>query len=326
MISYLIPKNADGQRLDRFLVKFMPGAGKGLLMKMLRKKRIKRNSRRAEPKDMIRQDDVLTFYFSEETFDKFRGLANQKPPTDKALPKILTDLVSPPLYEDARLLAVNKPAGLLTQPDRTGAPSVADLAARYSSGTFHAAPANRLDRGTSGVILIPKDYDTQKKLSAAIRNHKTEKTYLALVFGQITAPGTCDDRLTRANNKTQIAAASKDSKSKRALLRYTPVKHNDQYTLLKIRLYTGKTHQIRVQLAHLGHPIVGDVKYGSADANRELKKRFGLSHPLLHAAHYALNTKNLAFDIQAPVTDPAFHQMLCALQWNAHPDEKRGKK
>ncbi|MGN0193908.1 MAG: pseudouridine synthase [Pseudoramibacter sp.] len=325
MITYRIPQSADGQRLDRFLTKFMPDAGKGLLMKMLRKKRIKCNGRRADPRDMITQGDVLTFYFSEETFNKFRGKSEQKPSKSQALPEVLTDLTTPPLYEDAHLLAVNKPAGLLTQPDRTGAPSVADLAARYSTGTFHAAPANRLDRGTSGVILIPKDYDTQKKLSQAIREHQTQKTYAALVFGQITEPGACDDRLIRNNNKTQIAAPAKDSKSKRAVLHYSPIKSDAHYSLLKIRLYTGKTHQIRVQLAHLGHPIVGDVKYGSADANRELKKQFGLSHPLLHAMRYSLDTPDFAFDIEAPITDPAFNRILNALQWDVKPSRKRGE-
>ncbi len=325
MIDYRIPQTADGQRLDRFLMKFMPGAGKGLLMKMLRKKRIKRNGRRAEPKDMVVQGDVLTFYFSEETFNKFRGETEQEPSKAQPLPRVLADLTAPPLYEDAHLVGINKPAGLLTQPDRTGAPSVADLAARYSTGTFHAAPANRLDRGTSGVILIPKDYGTQKILSGAIREHQTQKTYLALVFGQITEAGDCDDRLVRKNNKTCVVSETDNSESKRARLRYTPIKSNGHYTLLKIRLYTGKTHQIRVQLAHLGHPIVGDVKYGSAEANRRLKRQYGLSHPLLHAMRYSLDSKALHFDIEAPVTDPAFNQILDALQWDVKLCGKRGE-
>lgn len=313
MITYRIPANASGQRLDRFLVKFMPEAGKGLLMKMTRKKRIKLNGRRAEPKDTIQEGDTLTFYFSDETYAKFRGASADEAPKKKPLPDSLSALIHPPLYEDAQILAVNKPAGLLTQPDHTGDPSIADLAAVYADGTFHAAPANRLDRGTSGVVLIPKNYETQKTLIRSIRERKTHKTYLALVFGALTQPGRCDDQLLREHNKTRV---SDSGNGVHAALRYRPIQSNGGFTLLEIDLFTGKTHQIRAQLAHIGHPIVGDVKYGSKKANQTFRDRYHLNHPLLHAAHYTLSAPTLSFDIQAPIEDPAFLAILHALNFN----------
>ena len=313
MITYRVPANAAGQRLDRFLVKFMPKAGKGLLMKMTRKKRIKLNGRRAAPKDTIQEGDTLTFYFSDETYAKFKGETAGHTPTQNPLPETLSTLIHPPLYEDAQILAVNKPAGLLTQPDHTGDPSVSDLAALFSDGTFHAAPANRLDRGTSGIVLIPKNYDVQKKLLQSIRERKAHKTYLALVFGTVTHSGRCDNRLIREQNKTRISDTEKGTD---AALRYRPVQSVNGFTMLEVDLFTGKTHQIRAQLAHIGHPIVGDVKYGSEKSNQTLKTRYHLGHPLLHAAHYTLNTPTLSFDIRAPIDDPAFRVILDALNFN----------
>lgn len=313
MITYRIPASASGQRLDRFLVKFMPEVGKGLLMKMTRKKRIKLNGRRADPKDAVREGDTLTFYFSEETYAKFRGKTTEQLSPDQSLPKILETLIHPPLYEDAQILAVNKPAGLLTQPDHSGGPSVSDLAASFSEGTFHAAPANRLDRGTSGVVLIPKNYAVQKTLAQMIRERKTHKTYLALVFGTVEKVGRCDDRLLRTDNKTRISDSGEGA---HAALIYRPLQTGGGFSLLEIDLLTGRTHQIRAQLSHIHHPIVGDIKYGSKEANRMFKTRFHLEHPLLHAARYTLKSPNLSFDIQAPITDPAFSAVLRTLNFN----------
>lgn len=313
MITYRIPANAAGQRLDRFLVKFMPNAGKGFLMKMTRKKRIKLNGRRASPKETIQEGDTLTFYFSDETYAKFKDEAAEHTAAQKSLPDTLSALVHPPLYEDTQILAINKPAGLLTQPDHTGDPSVADLAAVFSDGTFHAAPANRLDRGTSGIVLIPKNYEVQKKLAQSIRERKAHKTYLALVFGTVTHSGRCDDHLMREHNKTRISDTEEGID---AALRYRPIQTVNGFTLLEVDLFTGKTHQIRAQLAHIGHPIVGDIKYGSEKSNRTLKTRYHLGHPLLHAAHYALNTPTLSFDIHAPIDDPAFRKVLDAMDFS----------
>lgn len=298
MIEYKITADSADQRMDRFLKKLLPNAQTGFLMKMLRKKRIKLNGARAEANTLVREGDTVTFYFSQDTFDKFAGKTDAAPQTD-ALPPKLRALITPPLYEDAHVLAVNKPAGLLTQPDATGDPSVSDIAASLPhGGTFHPAPANRLDRDTSGIVLIAKDYATQKALAEEISERRVTKEYIALVAGVVTEGGTLTGKLTKdaATNTVSVTAERGEAN---AVLDYAPIEARGELTLLSVRLHTGKTHQIRAQLAEAGHPIVGDAKYGTSGVNWTLSMAYGLHHQVLHARHYAVPA--LGIDITAPL-------------------------
>jgi 23S rRNA pseudouridine955/2504/2580 synthase len=295
MIQLTISDDAAEQRMDRFLSKWLPRANKGFLMKMLRKKRIKLDGHRAGPRDYLQKGQVLTFYFSKETYRQFRG--EPAAPREPNLPDSLKALMQPPLYEDDHLIAVNKPVGLLTQPDHTGAPSLADLAGTLPhSGTFHPAPVNRLDRNTSGVVLIPKDYPTQKQIAAAIGAHHARKSYWAIVAGKITRGARLHSRLTKdaARNIVREETGGK----REAWLRYRPLCSGDAASLIAIELGSGRSHQIRVQLAGIGHPIVGDPKYGSRSHNREWAALYGLHHQLLHARRYTI--PELSIDVAAP--------------------------
>lgn len=295
MIQLTISNNAAEQRMDRFLIKWLPQASKGFLMKMLRKKRIKLDGHRASPRDYLQKGQVLTFYFSEETYRQFRG--QPAAPGEPSLPDSLKALMQPPLYEDDHLIAVNKPIGLLTQPDHTGTPSLADLAGTLPhSGTFHPAPANRLDRNTSGIVLIPKDYPTQKQIAAAIRSHLIRKSYWAIVAGKITRGAKLHSRLTK-NPRGNIVQEKTDGQ-REAWLRYQPLCSGDAASLIAIELGSGRSHQIRVQLAGIGHPIIGDPKYGSRSHNREWAALYGLHHQLLHAHRYTIPELNI--DVVAP--------------------------
>lgn len=295
MIQLTISDDAAEQRMDRFLSKWLPQANKGFLMKMLRKKRIKLDGHRASPRDYLQKGQILTFYFSEETYRQFRG--QPAAPREPGLPDSLKALMQPPLYEDDRLIAVNKPAGLLTQPDHTGTPSLADLAKTLPhSGTFHPAPANRLDRNTSGVVLIPKNYSTQKQIVAAIEAHHACKSYWAIVAGKITRGAKLHSRLTK--DATHNIVREETDGQREAWLRYQSLCSGDAASLIAIELGSGRSHQIRVQLAGIGHPIVGDPKYGSRSHNREWAALYGLHHQLLHARRYTISELNI--DVVAP--------------------------
>ena len=299
MINYTIDQNSEGQRADRFLQKFFPEASKGFLQKMLRKKRIKRNHARLEANTMLKAGDILTFYFSDETYHRFRGTKTdeQTPDLTKALP--LLDMMNYPVMETGSLLVLNKPAGWLTQPDDSGKISVADVVKILGPkhDTFHPAPANRLDYGTSGIILVPKDYDTQKKLLTAIRDHRVQKEYLVLVEGKITESGDIQGSLKKNSTSNRVKA---DAAGKPASLNYTPVYTTDDFTLLKVRLITGRSHQIRVQLANIGHPVIGDYKYGNGSLNRKLEAAVSSLPLMLHSYHYAAPDLNI--DVTAPLS------------------------
>ncbi len=182
------------------------------------------------------------------------------------------------LYEDNHLIAVYKPAGILVQEDKTGDPSLLDQVKYYLKNKYHK-PGNvylglihRLDRPVSGIILFAKTSKGASRLSEQFRNHEVEKIYHALVVGK---PKKDKDTLVHFIDKDEkinkVSTSHSDEKGGlRAELFYETIKTNGKYSLLKIKLGTGRSHQIRAQLSAIGCPIVGDVKYGGEDTGKQL--------------------------------------------------------
>lgn len=174
------------------------------------------------------------------------------------------------LYEDNHIIAVVKPAGVLTQGDRTGDENLMDMVKDYlkekykKPGNVFLGLVHRLDRPVSGIILFAKTSKGASRLSEQFRNHEIEKIYQAIVIG---VPKESRGVLTNFLSKDEkTLKAEKSSSGKEAILYYEVIKSNDKYSLLKIKLETGKFHQIRAQLSFAGYPILGDVKYGPAFA------------------------------------------------------------
>lgn len=299
MKEFKIDKNSADQRLDRFLVKLMPLADKNFLQKMLRKKRIKVNNSRAEAKTILVDGDRVQIYFSEETIAGF-----QKGYHQVTIPPEWRFVFSPPVYEDHHMLVLNKPAGLLCQPDASGELSLIDLALSYLNtppdAVYRPGLSNRLDRNTSGIIMIPKDLPTSQAVNKAIRERHVQKTYLTLVCGSVNTPGTLKGYLEKdeTQNRASISQTT-SSNNKPVHLDYVPVAFSDNYTLLKVTLHTGRTHQIRAQFAAFGHPVVGDPKYGNGQ-DASLCNTFGLTHQLLHSLEYAIPEMDYCFNAPIP--------------------------
>ncbi len=175
------------------------------------------------------------------------------------------------LYEDNHLIAVFKPAGLLVQGDITGEPTLMDEVKKYlkekykKPGNVFLGLVHRLDRPVSGIVLFAKTSKGAARVSEQIREREMRKTYHALVKGEIKPPkGTLKNFLIKDEEK-RIAIVSKEGEGDFAELDYETVKTNGKFSLLNINLKTGRFHQIRVQLSAVGHPIVGDKKYGAKD-------------------------------------------------------------
>ncbi len=310
MQSVIIGKNQAGQRLDKFLHKYLPNAGTGFLYKMLRKKNITLNGKKAEGTEMLELNDSISFFFSDETFEKFSG--KQLAVQTKRLPREYQNAYTKlngitVLYEDEDIIVLNKPAGILTQ---KAAPEdlslnewlIGYLLQKDSSladelDTFRPSVCNRLDRNTSGIVLCGKSLVGLQYLSHCIKERTVRKFYRTICMGKLNKAERIEGYLIKNNAENRVMVsgsqltadsngkATTNSPDNAAFIQtaYEPIIWNEEYTLLEVELITGKTHQIRAHLASIGHPLIGDFKYGKDGLNRKLKQQLGLEHHLLHA-------------------------------------------
>lgn len=277
MIQIEILKQDSGKKLHRYVRQILPGLPLSGVYKMIRVGRIKVNGKKGKNDIVLVAGDQLTIYMAEE---EYRELARAKP----KFQGVHTDLDV--IYEDEHLLVVNKPVDLLTHPDHSEHKNTLinrALAYLYRKGeisdgrSFLPAAVNRLDRNTSGVVMIGKDSDTLRLLTQSIREHRVQKQYLAIVWGRLIGEGEIDAPLTRDQRKNKTFLGDQQSElAKGALTRYRALGTAAGFTLVEIDLISGRTHQIRAHLKAIGHPLLGDAKYGG-------KTAFGVEHHLLHA-------------------------------------------
>ena len=311
-----IGPNEAGQRLDKFLAKYMKEAGQGFFHKMMRKKNITLNGAKCTGAERVAGDDVVTLWLSEETIEKFRG-AEQPVMSEKsrerkpsaALEKHrspgkasggITGLQDRIIYEDDQLLVFDKPAGMLSQKAHPEDVSANELLLEYllDSGsitreelrTFRPSVVNRLDRNTSGLLLFGKTLPALQILSEAVRERTIEKYYVTAVRG--TVAEACEIRgwLRKDSeaNQVRILDRPETDEDKEIRTAWRPLKNRKDATLLEVRLITGRTHQIRAHLASIGHPVLGDPKYGDRTVNETLRKNCGIRGQMLHACRLEL--------------------------------------
>lgn len=300
-----IQPGEEGERLDRYLYKRLPHASKSILQKSLRKKNITLNDNKALPQTILCIGDVLRIYFSDETYDKF----SKKPKQDQTLPENYLSLFHPPLYEDLQLLVIDKPTGLLSQPDGSSQADLATLASIYLpwQPTFTPGVSNRLDRNTSGVVLIPKTAAFKRQVDKALREQKGIKEYRTIVKGVLKVSQTLQHFLLKDEQTNKVSVHNQAVKGAvSATLKVVPLSIGKNVTYASVFLETGRSHQIRAQLGAIGHGILGDKKYGFEVA----EPIPSLKHQVLHSYRYALDELNI--DIVAPLPN-YFTDLLAAL-------------
>lgn len=292
MKSYTIGENDCGQRLDRFLSKAVPLLPQSLLHKYLRLKRIKVNRKRCEPSYRLALGDLVELYINDEFFAP-EGSENAFLAAGDELEI---------LYEDENLLLVDKPAGLVVHADNDGTvDTLIHRILKYLAGSgqydphgensFAPALCNRIDRNTSGIVLCAKNAPTLRVLNQKIRDREITKLYRCLVFGVPSpAHGVKKAFLRKDAAKNQVEVFDRPVPEGRTIItEYRVLESRKGISLLEVDLHTGRTHQIRAHLAHLGHPLVGDTKYGGRRQNQGLPFR-----------HQALCAWQLTFDLPTP--------------------------
>jgi 23S rRNA pseudouridine955/2504/2580 synthase len=284
MRSIKITENEMEQRLDRFLTKYLNNTTKTNIYKLLRKKRIKVNGKRENEKYFLQYGDEVQIFLHEDAIDELIKEEIQFTAEDVSL-----DIV----YEDDQILVVNKPEGILTHPDQneyknTLATKVQLYLKHLCTRTFKPASIQRLDKNTSGLVIFGKTYEALKHYNTLMRERQIHKYYLTVVNGKPKDSGEVKGYLVK-NESTNKISISKQEKpnSKFVHTKYRMLQTNGEYSLLEIELLTGRTHQIRGSMAYIGHPIVGDFKYGG--------KRIGkYNNQLLHA--YKVEVEGMTFE------------------------------
>ena len=281
MKSFTAGPNENGVRLSRFVEGVTKDMPRSMMYKAFRNKRIKVNGKRAEPDTRLSAGDLIELYINDEFFPVGKPTAKTAKPRRK--PHVTV------VYEDENFAVLYKPAHLLCHSDRTGDANLVDAFAAYleAKGEYdpHAekrfAPAlcNRLDRGTEGLVLAAKSYAALRDLNAIIRDDMMKKEYLTITVG---APpqGRFVAWLQHSekNNKVRIHARESEG-YKQIITEVTVIRQAGPFALCRIGLITGRTHQIRAHLAYLGHPVLGDIKYG----NHKMNERTGLKTQALCA-------------------------------------------
>ncbi len=276
MREFSINKNDAGQRMDKFLTKAVPALPKNLMYKYIRLKRIKLNGKRCEISTKLSEGDSVQLYINDEFFPEKRDEAHRflNAPKDIEI-----------VYEDENIILCDKPCGLVVHEDESGeADTLIDRVLHYlydkgeydpdTENSFTPALCNRIDRNTSGIVICAKNAESLRVLNQKVKERELEKLYLCVTVGIPNKKSAELKAFHRRDEKTKVVRVEDKpfAGSKTMITRYKVLAENKQsgLALLEVDLVTGRTHQIRAHLAHIGYPLLGDGKYGSNKINRAL--------------------------------------------------------
>ena len=301
-----IDERDDGRRVDNYLLRVIKGLPRAHLYKLLRSGQIRVNGSRAKPErrlsagDEVRVPPALVQPASGET---------TAPPIGE---RVKSQVERAIIFEDPHMLVVNKPSGMAVHSGSGLSWGLIDVLRTLYPAPQMVELVHRLDRETSGLIVIARDNATLTALGQAFRTHQVSKSYLALVRGSWQGGRRLlsNRLLAREDNAGRKVRADEEGKDAEAW--FTPRQRFANATLMEVALLTGRTHQIRVQAEHAGHPLAGDGRYGDEGFNRQLRA-LGLNRLFLHSAKLAFTLEGEKYSFDAPLP-PMLAELLTALE------------
>ena len=283
MKNIIIGENDVGRRIDNFLLMYFRKIPRSLMYKLIRKKKIKVNNKKIKENQRLYLGDSVTLYLSSELLDNVTSSSD--------FMRVSSNLDI--LYEDENILIINKKIGTVCQPDRDNlVDCVVNRVKKYlfekeeykfeDENVFAPSLVNRIDRNTEGIVIASKNFESLRFLNEKIKNKEIKKYYKCLVLGKMPKK---QDLITSFLYKDYIQNKSyiSDEKIKNSKLiqtKYKVIEFKNNLSLLEIELLTGKSHQIRAHLAHIGHPIVGDGKYGFSKNSQKIKNQLLVSYKI----------------------------------------------
>ena len=276
MKEFIVNNNDAGQRLDKFLLKAVKTLPHSLLYKAIRLKKIKVNRKRCQPNQILVAGDQISLYLNDEFFKQ-----------RKEMPFLSAPAIISVVYEDDNILLVDKPCGLVVHEDNENNPDTLIHRVQhylYNKGEFcpkqeaSFAPAlcNRIDRNTCGLVIVAKNAATLRVLNQKIKDRELAKYYLCLVRGSMPKQHELLTGYLKKEASQNIVKFSNSPKEgfRKIITEYTVLDEKNGFSLLEVNLHTGRTHQIRAHLASIGHPLLGDGKYGINRADKKLGYKY----------------------------------------------------
>ncbi|MGN0675453.1 MAG: RluA family pseudouridine synthase [Oscillospiraceae bacterium] len=273
MKEFTINANDSGQRLDKFMQKAVPRLPQSMMYKAIRNKRIKINGKRAEISSRLQVGDMIQMYINDEFFD-----------IDSETEFLSVPTVLNIVYEDENIMLIDKKNGIVVHEDNEN--SVDTLINRIkhylykkgeyvpeSENSFAPSLCNRLDRNTGGIIIAAKNAESLRILNQKIKDRELEKYYLCVTVGVLPKKSdTITAYLEKNSDENTVKVTDRKTDTNKTIVTtYKVLKTNGKLSLLEIKLDTGRTHQIRAHMAHIGCPLLGDGKYGINRVNKEYK-------------------------------------------------------